>query len=187
MAHLWRNVNTGEYIATQYRGILEGDMCVGVTVSSAFTPGGPVNPNTPSWSYGDPLKDVQTSGTSKVNYNKTKGNWVKIKYTRFNVYGIEDDRYYVPEIISYSEDFDPGSSGASYTFVTPAETRTIKVGEPWPSESETVLFNGEWTFYENDETIGRPSRELGWRYVEKTRNPHPEAKFILRRAGGVGL
>lgn len=182
MAHLWRNVNTGEYIATQYRGILEDDMCIGVTVSSAFTPGGPVNPrNVSSWDDGAPLKDVQTSGTSKVNYNKTKGNWTKIEYTPFYVPRTEEILGYRPEIISYSDDFVPGSSGASYTFVTPAETRTIRVGEPWSSESEALLFNGEWTFYENDKTVGRPSRELGWQYVEKTWDPHPEAKFVLRR------
>lgn len=185
MAHLWRNVNTGEYIATEYKGILEGDMCIGVSVTSAFTPGGVVNPNASSWDSGNPLKDVQTSGTSKVNYNKTKGNCIKIGYTPLYYYDTEEIYGYRPEIISHSEDFDPGSSGASYTFVTPAETRTIKVGEPWSSESEAMTFNGEWWFYENDETVGRPSRELGWQYVEKTGDPHPEAKFILRRVTGA--
>jgi hypothetical protein len=160
-AHLWVNVSTGEYIATDYKSVKEQDRYY--NIGSSAVPGGHY-----AATVGDigTLYGVQTSGDPRVNYNKTSGKWIKINYYRSEelvegVYGVEVD--------SFSDDFLV-ENGAKFIFNLPVGQKVLIVGEQFPdipASEATVIFDGTWRVDTSTWMFYPPIEAIGCRVLEQ--------------------
>jgi hypothetical protein len=98
--------------------------------------------------------EPETEGEEHVDYNKTTGNKVVISY-------VNEGNACRPEIISYTDDFVPGSTGATYEFhFTNNPPETYVVGEAY--EGNWTFSGSWWTESDSGVITGITYPQAGW-------------------------
>jgi hypothetical protein len=102
------------------------------------------------------VEETEIVPVKRVNYNKTKGNKIVIDLSHDN-YGV----------VSYTDDFEPGTAGATYEFhFKSSPVQTLIVGET--PEGWDNAFNGSWfvpTTSEEPTEVYEPQGSSCW--IEK--------------------
>lgn len=141
--YLWKNVETGEEVISRRRYVVNND---GVYVNFGKNECG-----TYICDYGPEdvwrLSEVNTSGNPTVHYNKTTGNTIIIRY--YHPCGTVEG-VYAGKVVSYTDDFEPDTEGATYIFRNDAGEVKLTIGSPFPDPDGIIdgqqIFTGAWLY-----------------------------------------